>query len=79
MTGFDSDERVDIRGRIRAHGARQLTIARMNAPADWQGALRGAIAEQRRPPRSPLASGSDLRLFLESFAIFFTATMMFLL
>jgi hypothetical protein len=80
MDRLDPDLRIDIRGRLRDHGARQLVIARLNAPADWQGALRRALAEDRRPqPRSPFANGNDLRLFLESFAVFFTATMMFLL
>ena len=78
MDGFDPEQRIDIRGVVRAHGARQLAIARLAAPADWQGELRHALAEQRRP-RGPFSSSSDLRLFLESFAIFFTATMMFLL
>lgn len=75
---MDSDDHIDIRRRLRAHGARQLTLARLSAPDDWQGELRGALAEQRRRP-SPFSHGSDIRLFAESFAIFFTATMMFLL
>lgn len=59
------------------HSARQLTIARLSAPADWQGELRQALAAHREPVS--IFSGSDLRLFLESFAVFFTATMMFLI
>lgn len=75
---MDKDQSIDIRGRVRDHGVRQLTLARLSAPADWQQALRSALAEQRRP--SPSIFGNrDLRLFLESFAIFFTAAMMFLL
>ncbi|MEQ8309660.1 MAG: hypothetical protein RIA72_03065 [Sphingopyxis sp.] len=74
---MDSGEHVDIRGRIRAHGARQLTIARMNAPADWQGELRAALATHRKP--ATIFSNNDFRLFLQSFAIFFTATMLFVM
>ncbi len=78
MDRLDPDLRIDIRGRVRDHGARQLAIARLSAPQDWQGALRRALAEERRP-RPMFASSSDVRLFLESFAVFFTATMMFLI
>ena len=74
---MDSNDHVDIRNRIRAHGARQLVIARLSAPADWQGELRTALAAHREPVT--IFSGSDLRLFLQSFAVFFTATMMFLI
>lgn len=75
---MDSDDHVDIRGRIRAHGARQLTVARLAAPEDWQEELRVLLRQERA--RKPLFSrNSDIRLFAESFAIFFTATMMFLL
>lgn len=74
---MDSDDHIDIRGRVRAHGARQQVIARLNAPADWQGELRTALATHREPAR--IFAGSDLRLFLQSFAMFFTAAMMFLL
>lgn len=77
MDDFDPELRIDIRDRLRAHGARQLTIARMNAPADWEGALRHAISRHREPLR--IFSGSDLKLFVQSFAMFFTATMMFLI
>lgn len=77
MDKIDSDFRIDIRDRLRAHGARQLVIARLNAPIDWEASLRHAIA-QHRAPRTRFG-GSDLKLFLESFAIFFTAAMMFLI
>lgn len=70
---------IDIRNRIRAHGARQLTLARLSAPADWQGELRRALVADRPAPRPFWTHDGDLRLFLESFAVFFTATMMFLL
>ena len=74
---MDSDH-INIRERLRAHGARQLVIARMRAPADWQAELRSALVAQRTP--QPFWNrSSDVRLFLESFAIFFTASMMFLL
>ena len=74
---MDSDDHIDIRARVRAHGARQLAIARLNAPADWQGELRMALAAHREPVT--IWSNNDFRLFLQSFAIFFTATMMFLI
>lgn len=73
-----NEHRVDIRDRVRAHGTRQLTIARLRAPEDWQRVLRSSLAEQRQP-RPILVGSSDLKLFLESFAIFFTAAMMFLI
>ncbi|WP_179496480.1 hypothetical protein [Sphingopyxis chilensis] len=73
---MESDDHIDIRERVRAHGARQLAIARLNAPEDWQGELRAALAAHREPVT--IFSGNDFRLFLQSFAIFFTATMMFL-
>lgn len=72
---MDSSEHIDIRGRVRDHGARRLVIARLNAPVDWQRELRAAIAAHREP--ATIFSNNDLRLFLQSFAIFFTATMMF--
>ena len=75
---MDSDDHIDIRGRIRAHGARQLTIARLSAPEDWQGELRSALAVHRER-RSIWSRDGDARLFLQSFAIFFTAAMMFLI
>ena len=73
---MDSDH-IDIRRRIQAHGARELTIARLRAPDDWQADLRTAIAAHREPVS--IFAGSDLRLFIQSFAVFFTATMMFLI
>ena len=74
---MDSKHQINIRSRIRAHGARQLVIARLRAPADWEGELRRALAAHREPVT--IFKGSDLRLFLQSFAVFFTATMMFLI
>ena len=74
---MDLDDHIDIRRRVRDHGARQLTIARLNAPEDWQGELRAALAAHREPVM--IFSDNDLRLFIQSFAIFFTATMMFLI
>ncbi|KTE14265.1 hypothetical protein [Sphingopyxis sp. H115] len=74
---MDSDDHIDIRRLIREHGARQLTIARLNAPENWQGELRTALAAHREP--ATIFSNNDFRLFLQSFAIFFTATMMFLI
>jgi hypothetical protein len=74
---MNSDDQIDIRGRVRDHGKRQLVIARLSAPADWQGELRAALAAHREPVT--IFSANDFRLFLQSFAIFFTATMMFLL
>ncbi|PZQ23078.1 MAG: hypothetical protein DI569_05470 [Sphingopyxis macrogoltabida] len=72
------DDTIDIRARVRAHGIRQRTIARLSAPDDWQAELRGALVQARG--RKPLfARDGDIRLFAESFAIFFTATMMFLI
>ncbi|WP_432767712.1 MAG: hypothetical protein HEQ22_09720 [Sphingopyxis sp.] len=73
---MDSDH-VNIRRLIRAHDARQVTIARLNAPDDWQSELRTALAAHREPVS--IFAGSDLKLFLQSFAVFFTATMMFLI
>lgn len=75
---MDSDDQIDIRHRVRAHTARQLTIARLNAPEDWQGELRSALRARQAPP-SIWARDGDVRLFLESFAIFFVAAMMFLI
>lgn len=77
MNEFDPELRIDIRDRLRSHGRRQLVIARMSAPADWEGALRYELAQHRRP--QTLVGSTDLKLFLQSFAIFFTATMMFLI
>ncbi|WP_338425399.1 hypothetical protein [Sphingopyxis kveilinensis] len=74
---MDSGDHINIRGRVREHGARRLTIARMNAPKDWQGELRTALAAHREPVT--IFSNNDFRLFLQSFAIFFTATMLFVM
>ena len=74
---MDSDNHIDIRRLIREHGARQLTIARLAAPENWQGELRTALAAHREP--ATIFSNNDFRLFVQSFAIFFTATMMFLI
>lgn len=74
---MDPDDHIDIRERVRAHGARRLAIVRLNAPEDWQHELRTAIAAHREPVT--IFSGNDFRLFLQSFAIFFTAAMMFLI
>ena len=74
---MDSDDHIDIRGRVRDHGTRQMVIARLRAPVDWQGELRAALVVHREPVT--IFSTNDFRLFLQSFAIFFTAAMMFLL
>ncbi len=76
MTESDSDT-VNIRERVRAHHLRQLKVAALAAPADWQAALRAALAAERKP--APLlVSTSDVKLFLQSFAVFFTTLMVFL-
>ena len=75
---MDSDDQIDIRGRLRAYATRELTIARLTMPDDWQAELR-AMLQAERVPLALWARGSDTRLFLESFAIFFVATMMFLI
>lgn len=75
---MDSGRQIDIRERLRAHAARQVTIARLNAPEDWQGELVSALRTGRVVP-SFWSRDGDMRLFLESFAIFFVATMMFLI
>ena len=77
MEDFDSELRIDIRDRIRDHGQRQLVIARMSAPADWEGALRHAIQQHREPVK--IFQGSDVKLFVQSFLMFFTAAMVFLM
>ena len=74
---MDSDNHINIRTRVREYGARRLVIARLNAPADWQSELRTALAAHREP--AMIFSNNDFRLFLQSFAIFFTAAMMFLI
>ena len=77
MSEHDPEQRIDIRDRLRAHDTRQLVIARMAMPDDWRSELRFALAQYRQP--SAIFGNDDLRLFLQSFAIFFTATMMFLI
>ena len=77
MEEFDPELRVDIRDRIRDHGRRQVAIARLSAPVDWEGALRQAITQHREPVT--IFKGSDLKLFVQSFLMFFTATMVFLI
>lgn len=74
---MNSNDHLDIRTRVREYGARRLVIARLSAPADWESELRAALAAHREP--ATIFSGNDFRLFLQSFAIFFTAAMMFLL
>lgn len=75
---MDADTPIDIRGRVRAYEARRTTLARLFAPPDWESELRSALVASRT--RKPLFSrDGDIRLFAESFAIFFTATMMFLI
>ena len=75
---MDSDDPIDIRRRLRAYSARQVQIARLAAPQDWQGELREALAETRAA-RPLFTRDGDIRLFAESFAIFFTAAMVFLI
>jgi len=77
MDAFDPEIRIDIRDRVRAHGARQVAIAWRSAPSQSAGAFSRAIAQHREPVT--IFHGSDLRLFVQSFLIFFTATMMFLI
>ena len=74
---MDSNDHIDIRTRVRDYGSRRLVIARLSAPADWQRELRTALAAHRQP--ETIFSNNDFRLFLQSFAIFFTAAMMFLI
>lgn len=71
------DQPIDIRARLRASQQRQVQIARLAAPADWQAELRAAIAHTRGP-RTLWFSRADAKQFLQSFAIFFTAAMVFL-
>ncbi|NJS14416.1 MAG: hypothetical protein HC788_07115 [Sphingopyxis sp.] len=70
-------ESVDIRQRLREHHLRQLKVAALSAPADWQSALRAALASERKP-QPLLVSARDVKLFLQSFLIFFTTLMVFL-
>lgn len=71
------DQPIDIRARLRANQQRSVHVARLSAPVDWQAELREAIASTRLP-RPLLFSRADARQFLQSFAIFFTAAMVFL-
>jgi hypothetical protein len=76
MTYTDSDT-VNIRQRVRDHHLRQLKVAALAAPADWQSALRDALVAERKP--APLiVSSADVKLFLQSFCIFFVTLMVFL-
>jgi hypothetical protein len=76
MIDIDS-ETINIRHRVRAHHLRQLKVAALAAPADWQAALRDALAAERKPV--PLiVSTADLKLFLQSFTVFFVTLMVFL-
>ena len=76
MIDIDS-ESVNIRQRLREHHLRQLKVAALAAPADWQSALRDALAAERKP-EALVVSAADLKLFLQSFAVFFTTLMVFL-
>jgi hypothetical protein len=76
MIDIDS-ETINIRHRVRAHHLRQLKVAALAAPADWQAALRDALVAERKPV--PLiVSTADLKLFLQSFTVFFVTLMVFL-
>lgn len=76
MIDIDS-ETVNIRQRVREHHLRQLKVAALAAPADWQAALRDALIAERKPV--PLiVSTADLKLFLQSFVVFFVTLMVFL-
>jgi hypothetical protein len=76
MIDIDS-EAVNIRQRVREHHLRQIKVAALAAPADWQSALRAALVAERKP--APLiVSTADLKLFLQSFAVFFVTLMVFL-
>lgn len=68
---------VNIRQRVRDHHMRQLKVAALAAPADWQSALRAAL-QAERGPTPPIISTRDVKLFVQSFLIFFTALMVFL-
>jgi hypothetical protein len=76
MNDIDMDH-IDIRQRLREHHLRQLKVAALGAPVDWQKALQEALIAERKP--QPLwISGRDVKLFLQSFLIFFTTLMVFL-
>lgn len=68
---------IDIRQRLRDHHLRELKVAALGAPADWQSALREALAREYVKPPIGL-SPRDVKLFLQSFLIFFTTLMVFL-
>jgi hypothetical protein len=68
---------VDIRQRLREHHLRQLKVAALSAPVDWQSALRDALATERKA-QPMFISMRDVKLFLQSFLIFFTTLMVFL-
>lgn len=70
-------ETINIRHRVRAHHLRQLKVAALAAPADWEAALRAALIAERRPVPI-IVSASDVRLFVQSFTIFFVTLMVFL-
>jgi len=70
-------ESVDIRQRVREHHLRQLKVAALSAPADWQSALRAELVAERKT--EPVWIGmNDVKLFLQSFLIFFLTLMVFL-
>jgi hypothetical protein len=76
IDAYSDAPRINIRDRLRAHQRRQVHVARLSAPADWQGELRQALAAHREP--DPLwFSYADAKLFLHSFAVFFVATWVF--
>lgn len=76
MITTDSDA-VNIRQRVREHHLRQLKVAALAAPADWQAALRAALIAERKPA-PVIVSMRDVKLFLQSFGIFFVTLMVFL-
>jgi hypothetical protein len=73
----DDIQPINIRQRLRDHHLRQLKVAALGAPADWQSALRDALVAERKP-QPIFLSGRDVKLFLQSFLIFFTSLMVFL-
>jgi hypothetical protein len=68
---------VNIRQRVRDHHMRQLKVAALSAPADWQSALRAAL-QAERGPTPPIITARDVKLFVQSFLMFFTTLMVFL-
>lgn len=76
IDSYSSEPRIDIRDRLRAYNQRRVEVARLSAPADWQGELRRALAEHREPQPAWI-SYNDAKLFLQSFAIFFVVTFVF--